>query len=253
MRFTRQEINRARYAGEADYDPEGVFVDVYSMEYNRAIEPMRGGYGDSFYYQMWQNIRRFKGVRPLPPASAPVPDDWAAYRWDDVGPAYADDGGDTFARSHFGYGGSGTLTDATGRNDIRLCKVARSRSTLWFMAEAARPLTRPPDDAWMTLYVGADAAGGLRFRVRPQPDGRSARLEERVAAAWEARASAPCRIDGRRVVVALPRPALGLQAGAPVRLRFKWSDNVRGEDPLAGWTDGDTAPNGRAAYRYHGP
>ena len=42
-------------------------------------------------------------------------------------------------------------------------------------------------------------------------------------------------------------------AGAPVRLRFKWSDNVRGEDPLAWLVDGDAAPNGRAAYRYQSP
>ena len=52
------------------------------------------------------------------------------------------------------------------------------------------------------------------------------------------------------MVVTLPRAALGLPQGGPVRLRFKWSDNVRGDDPLAWLTDGDTAPNGRAAYRY---
>ena len=57
-------------------------------------------------------------------------------------------------------------------------------------------------------------------------------------------------MDGRRIVMALPRSELGLQPGGPVRLLFKWSDNVRGDDPLAWLTDGDTAPNGRAAYRY---
>ena len=37
---------------------------------------------------------------------------------------------------------------------------------------------------------------------------------------------------------------------APLRLGYNWSDNVRGEHPVAWWTDGDAAPNGRAAYRY---
>ena len=276
MRFTRREINRPSYAGEKAYDPEGMFVDVYSMEYSRDIEPMKGGYGDSYYYQMWQNIRRFKGVRPLPQASAAVDDGWAgamqplavteqgtlprgplaADPWAAVAPAYADDAGDTFHRSHFGYGSVGTLTNATGRNDIRLCKVARSAATLWFMAEAARPLTPLDGDAWMTLYVGLEDAArpawqGFQFKVQPEAGGRQAQVFARTAAqAWQPLAAAPCFVSACRVVVALPRSALGLPPGGPVRLRFKWSDNVRGDDPLAWWTDGDAAPNGRAAYRY---
>jgi len=257
MRFTRKEINRPRYAGETDYDPEGVFVDVYNMEYNRDIEPMRGGYGDNYYYQMWQNIRRFKGVRPLPQASAPVPEGWAAAAWEAVAPAYLDDAGDTFHRSQFGYGSVGVLTNSTGRNDIRLCKVARDRQTLWFMSECAQPLSPPQGDGWMTLYVGAEADPsrpawqGFHIKVQPEAGGRRAQVFVRTAAqTWQAQASAPCSVDGRRVVVRLPRAALGLPQEGTLRLRFKWSDNARGDDPLAWWTEGDAAPNGRAAYRY---
>lgn len=257
MRFTKKEINRPSYAGETEYDPEGVFVDLYNMEYNRDIEPMRGGYGDNYYYQMWQNIRRFKGVRALPPASGEVPEDWAAQAWASVAPAYADDAGDTFHRSHFGYGSVGTLTNATGRNDLRLCKVARGKQALWFMAECAQPLTPPAGDAWMTLYVGVegDAARpswqGFHVKVQPLAGGEQAQVFARTAAqTWQAQAEVPCAVAGNRVVVALPRAALGLPPGGPLRLRFKWSDNVRGDDPLAWLTDGDAAPNGRAAYRY---
>ena len=256
MRFTKKEINRPSYAGEKAYDPEGMFVDVYNAEYNRDIEPMKGGYGDNYYYQMWQNIRRFKGVRPLPQASAMVRDAWTAKEWDSILPAYADDAGDTFHRNHFGYGSAGTLTNVSGRNDLRLCKVARSRETLWFMAEATQPLTPPKGGSWMTLYVGVEEASrpawqGFSLKVQPETGGQRAQVFARTAAqTWQARSSVPCAVDGRRIVVALPRSELGLQPGGPVRLLFKWSDNVRGDDPLAWLTDGDTAPNGRAAYRY---
>jgi hypothetical protein len=66
-----------------------------------------------------------QGTLPRGPLAA---DPWAA-----VAPAYADDAGDTFHRSHFGYGSVGTLTNATARNDIRLCKspAARRRSGSW--------------------------------------------------------------------------------------------------------------------------
>ena len=42
------------------------FVDQYNAEFNRSIQPMRGGYTDNYYMQMVQNIRRYKGVRPTP-------------------------------------------------------------------------------------------------------------------------------------------------------------------------------------------
>ena len=253
MRFTKKEINRPSYAGEKAYDPEGLFVDVYNMEYNRDIEPMKGGYGDNYYYQMWQNIRRFKGVRPLPSASGPLADDWAAADWEPVSPAYRDDAGDTFHRNHFGYGSVGVLTNDTGRNDLRLCKVARSKTTLWFMAECSQPLTPPEGEAWMTLYVGSEDASkeGSQFKIQPQAVGRQAKVSVLAEdQTWKSRGTVPYRIGDKRIVLAVPREVLGLSPQGPVRLRFKWSDNVCGDTPMAWWTDGDTAPNGRAEYRY---
>src|ERR1019366_3973509 len=43
------------------------FVDEFNGEFSRDIEPVKGGHGDDYYYQMIANIRRYKGVRPLPP------------------------------------------------------------------------------------------------------------------------------------------------------------------------------------------
>ena len=42
------------------------FVDQYNAEFNRGIHPMKGGYTDNYYMQMAQNIRKYKGVRPIP-------------------------------------------------------------------------------------------------------------------------------------------------------------------------------------------
>ena len=60
------------------------FVDEFDAEFSRDIEPMKGGHGDNYYYQMVANIRRYKGARPIPPVE-PRPiaidgrfDDWAA-------------------------------------------------------------------------------------------------------------------------------------------------------------------------------
>jgi len=88
--------------------------------------------------------------------------------------------------------------------------------------------------------------------VQPEAGGGSAQLFVRTAAqTWQPLEKVPCAVSGRRAVVAVPRPTLGLPPGGPLRLRFKWSDNARSDDPLSWLTDGDTAPNGRAAYRFH--
>ncbi|CAF4977367.1 unnamed protein product, partial [Rotaria socialis] len=38
------------------------FVDEFIQEYSRDIEPMFGGHGDNYYYQLINYIRRFKGM-----------------------------------------------------------------------------------------------------------------------------------------------------------------------------------------------
>ena len=48
------------------------FPDEFSQEGSRDIEPMKGGHGDNYYYQMAANIRRFKGVGRPEPSSSPV-------------------------------------------------------------------------------------------------------------------------------------------------------------------------------------
>ena len=70
------------------------FVDQYNAEFNRSIQPMKGGYTDNYYMQMVQNIRRYKGVRPQ---SATIGYNTPA--------TYYDTRGDIIHRDHNGYGG----------------------------------------------------------------------------------------------------------------------------------------------------
>lgn len=49
---------------------ETFFVDNFNEEFSRDAMPMRGGYGDNYYLQMVDGIRRFKGIRPVPRAQS---------------------------------------------------------------------------------------------------------------------------------------------------------------------------------------
>src|SRR5438093_1263384 len=73
-----------------------MFVDTFNQPNSRDIEPMKGGHGDNYYYQMVSNIRRYKGVRKPPAASAPatIRLDGSFRQWDSVRPEFRDDIGD---------------------------------------------------------------------------------------------------------------------------------------------------------------
>ena len=51
--------------------PVGGFCDQYNLYDSRDAEMSRGPLGDNFYCQLTANIRKFKGMAPLPPASKP--------------------------------------------------------------------------------------------------------------------------------------------------------------------------------------
>ncbi len=39
-------------------DGSSFFVDQFNDEFSKDTEPMKGGFGDAYYYQLAQNIRR---------------------------------------------------------------------------------------------------------------------------------------------------------------------------------------------------
>ena len=219
------------------------FVDQYNAEFNRTIQPMKGGYTDNYYMQMVQNIRRYKGVRDQPVArgyKTPV--------------RFFDTRGDVMHRDHNGYGGL-HYTDSTGRNDIIEATVGVTRKDLVFSVTTADTLTSPTGDNWMLLYLDTDcdtSTGweGFDYLVR---DGQLYRITSTPSPQLTL-SGTPITIDtpfGNTLIITIPRKALLLNDKA-FTLDFKWADNP--SDPLdiiSISTTGDTAPNRRFRYRFH--
>jgi len=103
---------------------------------------------------MVDRIRRFKGVREQPRASAPttIRVGGPAAQWDAVGPEFRSWPGNTKPRDAQGYGSTRYKGD-TGRNDIVRAKVARDKTNLYFMVECAAPITPATDPNWMWLLI----------------------------------------------------------------------------------------------------
>lgn len=239
-------------------DNKFVFVDQYNSEFNRCIHPMQGGYTDNYYMQMAQNIRRYKGVRPIPVNRGyqKVKIDGEFDEWNKIEVEYRDTKGDVFHRDHPGYGGL-HYTDNSGRNDIIASKVAVSKKDIAFYAETNQDLTSHQDENWMLLFIDADnnpETGwfGYDYLVNKEVVDKEntvlMRYDENENK-WIKHSTVEYAYKGNRLELNISREQLGLTENQ-FTFDFKWSDNPAAlSDPIAFCTGGDTAPNRRFNYR----
>ena len=236
------------------------FCDSYNQAGSRDVEPMKGGHGDNYYYQMVSNIRRFKGVRALPPASPPKTIDLAGGfgQWADVRPEYRDTIGDTVHRDHPGFNTVTRYRNTTGRNDLVAMKVARDAEFLYFHARTEGAISEYTDPDWMVLFLNTDrdhSTGweGYDIAINRRIADDTTSVVEHTANGWnwQPKGTAQFVVEGEQLMLAIPREVLGLPNGAAIKIEFKWADNFRDEDNVDAFTlNGDSAPPGRFNYHY---
>jgi len=232
------------------------FPDEFNQEGSRDVEPMKGGHGDNYYYQMVSNIRRFKGVptEQTPSGAVNIPIDGKFTEWNEVTPAFNSYKGNTFHRNSPGFG-SLYYTNKTGRNDIVLAKCARDNENIYFYVETAAPLTSKTDPGWMRLFIDADnnkntGWEGYDFLVNRTSPGKKAILEKTDGAwFWEKAGEVEYAVNSNKLEIKIQKTLLNI-TGEP-DLGFKWSDNMQQEGDIMDFhINGDVAPAGRFNYHY---
>ena len=234
------------------------FVDQFNEEFSRDIEPMAGGHGDAYYYQLVANVRRYKGVRPIPPLQPkPIAIDGDFADWRDVAPEFRDNVGDGVHRDHRGWDKGTRYTNQTGRNDLVAAKVSFDAENVYFYARTKDPITPATDPNWMLLFIDTDQdpkTGWLGYDVLigdadAQTQTRKLNRNVRGKYEWAAQAEVRYRAAGNEIELAISRAALGVTA-LPATLDFKWADNIQQTGDWSDFTlNGDTAPNDRFSYR----
>ncbi len=237
-----------------------VFVDQFTQEFSRDIEPMKGGHGDNYYWQLVANVRRYKGAPPLPVASAPISihiND-AFEQWRDAGPEFTDHVGETIPRDNPGAAGL-RYTNRTGRNDFVACKVARDAENVYFHAGTREAIVPDTEASRMWLLIDADRSAatgweGYDYIVNriAETDGTVSLEKNTGGWRWEKVAKLTCFRRDRELHLAVPREMLGLPKGAPkLSLDFKWADNIQNPGDITDfYLSGDVAPEGRFNFRY---
>lgn len=234
------------------------FPDEFSQEKSRDIEPMKGGHGDAYYYQLAANIRRFKGVGKIEPASEEltVAIDGKKDEWEKVKPVYQTPRGNTLHRNHPGWKGI-QFTNTTGRNDFVTSQIARDKDNLYFLIETAENITPSSDPGWMWLFIDIDrdrSTGweGYDFVLnRINPYETTIIIEKNKDGwEWEKCGEATYKVSGKQMEISIPRSALAIK-DKKLNFEFKWADNIQeAGDIMDFYLSGDVAPAGRYNFVY---
>ena len=224
---------------------------------------MKGGFGDNYYMQMINYIRKYKGTDPKVNIGGnktiDIGGSFDQWNSQDVTAQYKDYAGDTAARNAVGFGYT-VYRNYTGRNDIQNMKVARDLSNIYFYADTANDITEPTDH-WMTLFLNTSNESHANWKGydyvlnRVAPESGKAVLEKYDGKNWIKIASVDMKVEGNKLMLAVPRILLDLDAAKvnALNLQFKWADNYQDENDI--WTfyeDGDAAPYGRLNYVFSG-
>lgn len=258
QRFVAGKAGETKFLGKDVVAGQTYFIDLYNREYNRDIEPMKGGYTDAYYYELVANVRRYKGMdapeRATPPRTIAV--DGRADEWASVKPVYIDSRGDVFHRDHPGFGDQVRYTNNTGRNDIIESRVTYDAKNLYIYVKTNQPLTRPTGKAWMLLFIDADQSAktgwqGYDYVINQSVTNNQTSISRWQGGRYQLTATGRLAYSGNMLELSLPLGAVGQKSGR-VSVDFHWADNIQGMNDINEFfLNGDSAPDRRFRYRYN--
>jgi hypothetical protein len=234
------------------------FVDAYNEEYNRDIEPMKGGHTDNMYFQLVNYIRLFKGITAPEQASPAkkVEMDGLFTEWSNVKPVYVDYEGDTFHRNSKGSSTKTTFINNTGRNDLVESRVTHDESFVYFYAKTAQLLTSHSNQNWMMLYINTDTLKstgweGYDLLVNHNPVSTTqTTLKRFIGGTWGDENKINYAYAGNEIEIAVPVSWFKV-ANNQLVFSFHWSDNSQKLlDINEFFVNGDSAPDRRFDYLY---
>lgn len=238
---------------------ESFFMDLYNEEYNRDIEPMKGGYGDNYYYQLVANVRRFKGMTPSEASSLPksVLIDGKFSEWTAVKPIFKDFQGDVLHRNWLRFDNKIKLINKSGRNDFVESRVIFDNASVFFFVKTAKAISSYTDKNWMMLFINTDQSNktgwkGYDVAINMQVLSRSRTTVSRWSAGkWIRAGEAQYQLNGDKMELKVSRSLLRI--GRIPKFDFHWADNIRQTNSLSEFAiNGDSAPDRRFNYRYIG-
>lgn len=235
-------------------------VDAYNEEYSRDCEMSAGKYGDNFYMQLVNNVRKFKYTDKtadfiFPKTTIDITDRSLA-QWNTVRAAYKDFSGEVIERNFSDAVEKNVYVDNSNRNDITDIKIAHNDEFVYFFVKTKDDITAyDGGENWMNILIntgGASNFEGFDYIINRSPDsGGKTSVEKSIGGySWQNVGSADIRVYGNVMLVKIARSSLNL-TGNKCSFRFKVADNVRHpNDIMDYYVSGESVPLGRLCYAY---
>lgn len=213
------------------------FVDEFSDEFSRDLEPTKGALKDYYYYLAVNKVRQFKGARAVqkPSVLSEINLNGGQEQWKSIAPYYAAYVGNTGNRNSVAVGENGVYLENSGRNDIIGAQVARDKDYVYFNVECSKDITPYTDKLWMNLYIDCDSENSgwesFDYVINKSPASASTSvLEKFTGKGFESEkvADVSYHIDGRYMTVKVAKSDIGL-SGNDFTIDFLWTDNVHDE------------------------
>lgn len=226
-------VGRSEKWGET----RNAFVDEFSDEFSRDLEPTKGELKDHYYYLATNKVREYKGARAIPKASVNATIDLSGgqEQWKNVAPYYASYVGNTGDRNSVAVGENGVYLETSGRNDIIGAQVARDEEYVYFNVECSENITSYQDKLWMNLYIDCDSKNdgweSFDYVINKSPaTATTSVLEKFTGKGFKSKkvADVTYTVDGRYMTVKVAKKDLGLK-GNDFTIDFLWTDNVHDE------------------------
>jgi hypothetical protein len=237
---------------------EMYFVDEFNLEFNRDLEPMKGGFTDNFFYQMAAHLRKYKGMTP-PVKSKPAAQviiDGKFMEWAEVKPVFRDFEGDVSVRDCDGAPLKHHYSNSTGRNDIIESRVSYDVQKVYFYVKTAKAITPYNGKNWMMLYIDQDRNKktgweGYDFVINMEiKNSKHTTLKMWKSGDWQNVGDLDYRVEGSQMEIAVPRAKMSISSG-DFEMYFHWVDNIQKTDDISDFfVNGDSAPERRYNYCY---
>ncbi|MCR5056527.1 MAG: hypothetical protein K6B54_06415 [Clostridia bacterium] len=239
------------------------FPDQYNDENSRDIEPSKGNLKDYYYYQLVNNVRKYKGM------SAPADNYFSKTidlgdfsSWNDAKIlSFNHYANNTYERDNVKGWGSIKYSNPGIRNDFVQAKAVNDEEYIYFYVKTASDITSYTDENWMRLLIDTGAATKTstdweEFEyIVGRETGTSSTLSLEKSKGgwnWEKVSDVSYNVSANEMAVAVKKSDLGL-SGDDFTIAFKWADgNLVDGNVLTLYTDGDAAPGGRFAFAFSG-
>lgn len=232
------------------------FIEEFNAEFSRDIEPMKGGFTDNYYYELCNNIRKYKGVSAPQAVSGArsINLNGSFSQWNGVTPVFTDFTGDTAHRNAVAVDNSTVYTNNTGRNDITQTRTSYDGGNIYFYVRTANAISKPSDNNWMLLYIDSDnnhntGWNGYDYLINKDIiDGSKTTISRYQDNVWQEIGTVSYRTAGNELMISIPRSALGYN-GSSFTYNFHWNDNPQKlYDISEFFVNGDSAPDRRFNY-----